>query len=203
MPKVFCVFSLIVLVSASVFAMGHAEKSAIPAPAQPEPTVVKPQPVLLGYFTKDMYDSISTDKLKNVKFYLSEAITLTRQNESTQPIVTSDGGITMTQTKGTKVIEVKARTLGRLESLQNGILGISFDSGNPNALMNFAYSKDNGLYYLVDGRCVTVKNGDALKYDGVEYTVSIGTEYPPVLMVQYDSKINTVDSSPTVLQGWE
>ncbi|MDR0689757.1 MAG: hypothetical protein LBG08_05785 [Spirochaetaceae bacterium] len=162
---------------------------------EPAPEFVPPPPLPKTPFTVSLRRILPDDQLNRVQFYLSNALTLTKEENKLNIKVDSDGKIIRTDGLDSNQIKIPMETPGRLGQINTDeydVLAICFEDSNVNN--NVIYFQPNPekdryelLFFSRDG----IK---LIRYGDTDYEISYSRELPYLLVVneqQIDDSIKT------------
>ncbi|MCB0662217.1 MAG: hypothetical protein KDC24_05735 [Saprospiraceae bacterium] len=154
----------------------------------------------LTSFTKEIYNdnNWTEDELRQIQFYLSEDIVLTRQRKGARSVI-EDGAITMEKGKEVDEIVIPKGTPGVfLFSPKKERMAISFEEGNEKRFLMFGPNPKMGDRFVLLASEWDKKRGK-VKYDDSYYWVASDDAFAG-LMVDLKS-INKVKVKTQVASG--
>jgi hypothetical protein len=200
MRKTSIMVILVLLCIAGTNAIAFGAKETAPPPPEPE----KPEPVFTlpplppppkTPLTIPLRRALSNDQLSKVQFYLSNSLTLTKEENKTTIQVDSGGKIIKTSGLESVQIRIPMETPGRLGQSnidEYDILAVCFEDNNVNNyVIYFQPNEEKDRYELMSYSRDGVK---LIRYGDTDYEVSYSRELPYLQVVneqQTDSTINT------------
>jgi hypothetical protein len=140
MKKLITRIVAVLIVGFAVVSCATTAKSNKKASENQSATGAKP-----GYFTSKICSALTIADLKNIQYYISEAITLTKDETVWEPEVSS-GKVVIKEGSKSNEVTIAGQTPGHLILTKDSILGISFELNNPGAILYFKPGTQDGLY---------------------------------------------------------
>ncbi|MDR1107414.1 MAG: hypothetical protein LBL19_00070 [Spirochaetaceae bacterium] len=189
---------LLCIAGTNVSAFGAKETSPPPAPEpkRSEPEIVfAPPPLYKTPLTIPLRQALSNDQLSKVQFYMSNSLTLTKEENKTTIKVDAQGRIIRTNGLESVQIRIPAETPGRLGQSnidEYDILAVCFEDNNVNNyVVYFQPNEEKDRYELMFYSRDGIK---LIRYGDTDYEISYSRELPYLQVVNEQEMDDTVNS---------
>jgi hypothetical protein len=199
MKKTSIIIVLILLFAAGTNAAARGLKQAVtPAPSvvekpAPEYAVVPEAPLPKTPFTVSLRRILPDDQLNKVQFYLSNSLTLMKEENNVNIKVDAAGKIIKTDGLDYNQIQIPAETPGRLGQInadEYDVLAICFEDNNlNNNVIYFQPNPEKDRYELMFFSRDGIK---LIRYGDLDYEISYSRELPYLLVVNEQQKNDNI-----------